>query len=108
MPRKRPEERWILAIDDTRQQLVKSIALFTEITMSELVETAIEEYVQKIQTGDYRYNLEEMKRKKKESIRLKKMLAELEKIRLEYSDTMHDLGIEELAAKTLAERSLIP
>lgn len=103
MPRKRPEERWILAIDDTRQQLIKSIALFTEITMSELVETAIEEYVQKIQTGDYRYNLEEMKRKKKESIRLKKMLAELEKIKVEYADTMHDLGIEQLTKETLTK-----
>ena len=99
MPRKRPEERWILAIDDTRQELVKSIALFTGISMSEIVETSIENYIEKIQKGDYRKNLEEMKRKKKEYIRLKKMLAELEKIKIEYADTMQDLGIEQLTEK---------
>ena len=98
MSRKRPDERWVLAVDPKRRQLVKSIALFTEITMCELVETAIEEYLAKIQTGDYQYNLQEMKRKKKESIRLKKMLAELEEIKLEYCDTMTNIGVEALAA----------
>ena len=96
---KKRDDRWIIAVDPTRRQLIKSIALFTEISMSELIEKSIEDFLQKIQTGDYRLNLEEMKRTKKESIKLKRMLAELEEIKIEYADTMQDLGIKELMEK---------
>lgn len=100
MPKQR-DERWILAIADTRQELVKSIALFSGTPMCEIVEVAIEEYIERLQKGDYKKNLDEIKRKRTESSKLIKMLAELERIKSEYAQTMKELGIEQLAEEIL-------
>jgi len=105
MPRKRPDERWILAIDDKRQELIKSIALFSGISMSEIVETSIEQYIERLQVGDYKKNLEDLKRTKNEQIKIKKMLAELARIKIEYGETMQKMGIDQLTEET---RSLMP
>ena len=91
--------KWILPISLANKDLLKSIAVCTNTPMCELAETAIFEFIERIREGDYQYNLSEMKRKRNEYLKLKKMLAELEKIRLEYSDTMKSIGIEALAEK---------
>jgi len=91
---KRQDDRWILAIADTRKQLTKSIALFTNTPMCEIVDTAIKEYIERLQDGDYKKNLAEMKRKRKEYLKVKKMLADMERIKSEYSESVKELGIE--------------
>ena len=93
--------KWILPISLANKDLLKSIAVCTNTPMCELAETAIFEFIERIREGDYQHNLSEMKRKRNEYLKLKKMLAEMARIKVEYADTMRNLGIEELAAKTL-------
>jgi len=69
--------------------------------MCDLANTAIREFIDRIREGDYQKNLAEMKRKRNEYLKMKKMLAELEKIKSQYSKTMKEMEIEQLAAKTL-------
>jgi|GEM_PF-2341269 len=102
MPKRR-DDRWILAIADTRQELIKSIALFTNTPMCEIVDTAIKEYIERLQEGDYKKNLTEMKRKRKEYLKLKKMLDEMERIKSEYSESTKGLGIESSDEEILSE-----
>ena len=99
----REAEKWILPISTANKELLKSISLCTNTPMCDLADLAIREFIERINEGDFKHNLAEMRRKRNEFVRLKKMLSELEKIKIEYSDTMHDLGIE-----AMAERSLIP
>ena len=97
----REAEKWILPISTANKELLKSIALCTNTPMCDLANTAIREFIDRIREGDYQKNLAEMKRKRNEYLKMKKMLAELEKIKSQYSKTMKEMEIEQLAAKTL-------
>jgi len=97
----RQADKWILPISTANKELLKSIALCTNTPMCDLANTAIREFIDRIREGDYQKNLAEMKRKRNEYLKMKKMLAELEKIKSQYSKTMKEMEIEQLAAKTL-------
>ena len=99
----RQADKWILPISTANKELLKSIALCTNTPMCDLANTAIREFIDRIREGDYQKNLAEMKRKRNEYLKMKKMLAELEKIKSQYSETMKEMGIEQLAEETLTK-----
>lgn len=86
--------KWVVPIANDRKDLLKSIALFTDTPMCEIVDTAIKEYIERLQEGDYKKNLENMKAKRKDYLKLKKALDKLQKMRSEYSARIKELGIE--------------
>ena len=96
----RQAEKWILPISIKQKELLKSIALCTNTPMCDLVDTAITEFIDRIKEGDFKQNIAEMKARRKEHLKIRKMLVELARIKSEYSQTMKDLGIEQLAELT--------
>ena len=91
----RADEKWILPISIRQKELLKSLSLFTNIPMCDLVDDAITQFLDKVKEGDYKKNIYEMKAKRKEYMKIKKMLAEIARIKSEYSDTMEKMGIEQ-------------
>jgi len=71
--------------------------------MCEIVDTAIKEYVERLQKGDYKKNLTEMKRKRKEYLKVKKMLDDIEKMKDEYSEMRKGLEIESSDEEILSD-----
>jgi len=97
----RDAEKWILPISIRQKELLKSLSLYTNTPMCDLVDDAITEFIERIREGDYQKNLAEMKRKRNEYLKIKKMVAEMARIKIEYGETMKELGIEQLAEETL-------
>lgn len=95
----RSDEKWILPISIRQKELLKSLSLFTNIPMCDLVDDAITQFVDRIKEGDYKKNIAEMKAKRKEHMKIKKMLAEITRIKNEYAQTMEKISIEALAEK---------
>lgn len=92
----RADEKWILPISIRQKELLKSLSLYTNTPMCDLVDEAIAEFISRIREGDYQKNLAEMKRKRNEYLKIKKMVAEMARIKIEYRETMKELGIEQL------------
>ena len=99
----REAEKWILPISNANKDLLKSIAICTNTPMCDLADLAIREFIERLKEGDFTHNLSEMKRKRNEYLKMKKMVNELEKIKSEYSQTMQELGIEQLTKETLTK-----
>ena len=97
----RDAEKWILPISIRQKELLKSLSLYTNTPMCDLVDDAITEFIERIREVDYQKNLAEMKRKRNEYLKIKKMVAEMARIKIEYGETMKELGIEQLAEETL-------
>ena len=100
---KRQDVKWIVPIAETRKELIKSISVFTNVPIYEIVDNAIKEYVERLKEGDYKKNLDEMKRKRKEYLKIKKTLDEIKKMRSDYSARIKELGIESSDEELLPE-----
>jgi len=97
----RQADKWILPISITNKDLLKSIALCTNTPMCDLVDTAIREYIDRLKEGDYKKNLAQMKIKRKEYLKIRKNIKDLQKMRSEYAKLIEELAIESSEEETL-------
>lgn len=78
MTTKEQPRKWVINIVGNTKAIVKSLSGILDMPMCEIVEVAIKEYIERIQTGDFEKNLAEIKDKRKHYLRTKKLAKENE------------------------------